>query len=64
MLVLVIYNVTHMINHAVGGILFKRHRDQMITKCLCNLFQPYNEFVGLVWLVLAIYSVLFMQGFM
>jgi len=36
--VLAIYNVTHMINRVVGGIVFKRHRDQTITKCLYNQF--------------------------
>jgi len=35
---LTIYNVMHVINHAVGGVVFKRHQDQTITKCLYNLF--------------------------
>ena len=35
-LVVAIYNIMHVINHAVLG--FKKLRDQTISKCLYNLF--------------------------
>ena len=35
-LVLVIY--MHVINHDVGGVIFKSHHNQMITNCLYDLF--------------------------
>ena len=33
------YIVTHMINHAVGGIVFERHRNQTITKSFLAIEQ-------------------------
>ena len=42
----------------LSGVVFNKLHDQTISKCLYNLFLAV-ELVGLVWLVLAIYSVLF-----
>jgi len=53
------YNVTHMINCAVGGIVFKRHHNQMITECLYNLFLAMERIHRISLAVLVIYSVLF-----
>ena len=48
----------YVISCAVGGVVFKRRRNQMVTKCLYNF-----KLIGLVWLVLAIYSELFTHAF-
>jgi len=37
------YNVTHVINRAGRESYFKRRRDQMITKCVYNLFLAVEQ---------------------
>jgi len=37
------YNVPHVIYRAVSGVVFKRRQDQIITKCLYNLFLALEQ---------------------